>query len=319
MQAVVARRTVHVGLCSNIAGLRGEVEKAFQASRLSAGHELVAEEIGDGCASEVEILLADPGKVVGSLERLPKLRWLQSSWAGVNALAGHGRRDYKCTRLAGCFGPQMSEFVFGAMFDEDWRRLRFYQEREEWAPEPFKKRPRLSDLTLGILGVGDIPSVIAQRAKAFGMRTLGFASRAREVPGFDDVVAELPRVLGEADVVVNVLPSTAETRGLLNNGALKACGTGKLFINVGRGDVVSEDALVEALDEGWLRGAVLDVFATEPLPGTSALWRHPGVRISPHVAAVSYPSDVAQLFVANLELWLDGKPLRYMVDLDKGY
>lgn len=254
------------------------------------------------------------------LDSVEGLRWLQSTWAGVNALAASRRRDFTCTRLAGCFGKQMAEYVFGAIFLEDWQRLGALQAKAEWAPGPFKKRPRLSSLTLGLLGAGDISAVIAMRARAFGMRTVALATSGGPRDGFDEVCTDLPHVLRTSDVVVGVLPSTPQTRGLLDGGALEACGQGKLFINVGRGDVVSEASLLDALRPGGpLRRAVLDVFAVEPLPESSALWGHPRVQISPHIAAVTYPEDTAQLFVENLGLWLQGRPLKYVVDLDKGY
>merc|ERR1739845_331619 len=101
----------------------------------------------------------------------------------------------------------------------------------------------------------------------------GFASRVRSVDGFDEVSTDVASVLGQADVVVSVLPSTPKTRGLLDNGVLKACGNDTLLINVGRGDLVSEDSIIEALDKGWIRRAVLDVFPVEPLPLTSPLWK----------------------------------------------
>jgi len=317
------RASLRIGVCSNIKGLQPELERAFQAStKLAPCYELQTLDIADASSpgiGEVEVLLADPGKVVGCLDGFKKLRWLQSSWAGINALSGHARRDYTCTRLAGCFGQQMSEYVIGSIFEPDWMALRDYQEKGQWEAEPFLQRRRLNSMKMGLLGVGDIASVIAMRAQAFGMSTIGFASTARDVKGFEVVTTDLDRVLSEGDVIVNVLPSTPQTRGLLDNQKLAQCGEQKMFVNCGRGDVVSEASLLEALDNGWLRRAVLDVFKEEPLPESSGLWRHPSVRITPHIAAVSYASDVADLFVENLELWLEGHDLKYVVDLEKGY
>mmetsp|Transcript_69369 Transcript_69369/g.181806 ORF Transcript_69369/g.181806 Transcript_69369/m.181806 type:complete len:152 (+) Transcript_69369:1-456(+) len=151
------------------------------------------------------------------------------------------------------------------------------------------------------------------------MRTLGYATHARAVIGFDHVGEDLPGLLRESDVVVNILPSTPATRGLLDGGALEACGRGKLFINVGRGTIVSEESLLAALERGWLRRAVLDVFAPEPLPESSALWGHPAVQVTPHISAVTYPDFTAELFVENLGRYVEGQPLKYTMDLDSGY
>mmetsp|Transcript_39160 Transcript_39160/g.124485 ORF Transcript_39160/g.124485 Transcript_39160/m.124485 type:complete len:326 (-) Transcript_39160:149-1126(-) len=316
-----ARAALRIGMSSDISGLRRAVEAAFAASPLAAHHtlELLDLPSGTGELPQTEILLADPGKARTLLDSLQGLRWMQSTWAGVNALECVHRRDFTCTRLAGCFGQQMSEYVFGAVLCENWQELGKYQVKREWTPEPFKKRRRFNSMVMGFLGVGDISTVIAGRARAFGMQTVGFATWQRECEGFDSMSTDLDTVLGMADIIVSVLPSTKQTRGLLNGGKLEACGAGKLFINVGRGDVVSEESLLQALERGWLRRAVLDVFAVEPLPHSSPLWSHPAVHVTPHIAAVSYADDVASLFVENLGLWLEGKPLRFTVALDKGY
>ncbi|CAK0861202.1 unnamed protein product, partial [Prorocentrum cordatum] len=301
---------------------------AFSASPLSARYALRLEELPvdpPRAGARAELLLADPGRVAPVLDSVEGLRWLQSTWAGVNALAASRRRDFTCTRLAGCFGGQMAEYVLGAVFLEDWQRLGAFQAKAEWAPGPFKKRPRLSSLTMGLLGAGDISAVIARRAGAFGMRTVALATSGGPRDGFDEVCTDLPHVLRTSDVVVGVLPSTPQTRRASWTGARwRRAGRQPPIVNVGRGDVVSEASLLDALRPGGpLRRAVLDVFAVEPLPESSALWAHPRVQISPHippcVAAVTYPEDTADLFVENLALWLQGAPLKYVVDLDKGY
>jgi len=316
--AGASKKTVVAKICSDIDGLDTMVQKAFSSSPLAKDHDLILQNLVDTDLS-AEILLADPGKARPFLDSISGLRWMQSTWAGVNALETIQRRDFTCTRLAGCLGPQMSEYVLGAVWSSDWISLKKLQDKERWESGPFRKRPRLNRMTLGCLGVGDIASVIANRGQAFGMRTLGYASRVREVPNFNEVTTDLNYLLANADIIVNVLPSTKETRGLLDGDVLKSCGENKLFINVGRGDVVSEEALLKALDQGWLSRAVLDVFIKEPLPAESPLWRHPSVLITPHIATISYPDDVAELFVENLALYLKGTPMRFVADLGKGY
>lgn len=313
------RRKVVVKMCSSIDGLDKLVQEAFLSSSLATDHELILQDLAQAPKEECEIVLADPSKVVSMLDAVPGLRWMQSTWAGVNALVGVQRRDFTCTRLAGCMGPQMAEYVMGAITSEFWFQIKQLQGQQRWHQEPFKKRARLNRMTLGCLGVGDLSSEIARLGQAYGMRTLGFASFQRDVSYFNEVTVDLAYVLAEANVIVNVLPSTNNTRGLLDGDALMACGESKLFINVGRGDIISEESLLNALEKGWLRRAVLDVFAPEPLAIASPLWKHPSVIITPHVSAISYPDDVARLFVENLSSYLEGKPLRFKVDLDKGY
>jgi len=310
---------LRVKVSTDIDGLQGIVQQYFALSPLAGKHELILEDLKEPFSEPTEILLADPGKVASLLDLLHGLKWLQSTWAGINAFSNVKRRDFTCTRLAGCMGHQMSEYVFGAIFSDDWFCLKQHQDSQQWVPAPFKKRTRLGKMTLGCLGVGDLASVIAESGRSFGMRTIGFASRQRPVPAFDEISTDLAHILSNADVIVSVLPSTPLTRGLLDGEALSACGEGKLFINVGRGDVVSEESLLVALSKGWLKRAVLDVFVPEPLPTDSKLWSHPAVQLSPHISAISYPDDIAKLFVENLALWVDGKDLRFTTNLDQGY
>ena len=144
--------------------------------------------------------------------------------------------------------------------------------------------------------------------------------------GIDRVSAELSEVLASADYIVSSLPSTATTRGLLDGEALAATLVGRpasrpppTLINIGRGDLLSEESVLSALAAGWLRGAVLDVFPTEPLPPQSKLWGHSAVRLTPHVSAVSFPADVAEIFARNLQHRLAGEPFEFEIDWAKGY
>eukprot|EP00929_Paragymnodinium_shiwhaense_P007594 TRINITY_DN111503_c0_g1_i1.p1 TRINITY_DN111503_c0_g1~~TRINITY_DN111503_c0_g1_i1.p1 ORF type:complete len:358 (+),score=94.34 TRINITY_DN111503_c0_g1_i1:55-1128(+) len=316
-----AKKPLAVGIVADVDELPAAVEAAFAKSSLSSSYSLELRPLSkdDGSSKDLEIVVGDPNKASAFLDALPKLKWFQSVWAGVNALTPVKRRDFTCTRLGGCFGPQMAEYVFGALMFEDWAALKKYQSEGKWEPGPFRKRRRLLGQTMGVLGVGDIASVIAQRGQAFGMKTMGFATTVRRVEGFDEVTADVSAVVNAADVIVSVLPSTPQTRGLLTRKMLSESGSDKVFINVGRGDVIDEADIVHALDQGWFRRAILDVFVEEPLPTASPLWKHPAVQVTPHIAAVTYPKESAELFVENLELWLSGKPMRFVADLDKGY
>jgi len=129
--------------------------------------------------------------------------------------------------------------------------------------------------------------------------------------------SHLPELLANCDFIVNTLPSTEETQGLLGGGALLQCRQGAVLINIGRGDICTEQEIVTGIEEGPLAGAVLDVFTQEPLPASSALWGLAAQRkvvITPHVSAMSLPDQVAHNFVTNMELFLDQKPLQYEFD-----
>lgn len=185
----------------------------------------------------------------------------------------------------------------------------------------------LNTLSIGIMGVGEIGKEIAVVCQAMGMTVSGMV---RNKPAADDAVVgmtyyttdELHLMLQSSDYVVNVLPSTPHTTGLLNNGMLANCKPKmSCLINVGRGDIVHETELLRAIADNELGGAVLDVFQTEPLPETSRLWDTESVVITPHVAAISFPEDVATAFAANMERYQQGDPdqLIHQVNLAAGY
>ena len=177
----------------------------------------------------------------------------------------------------------------------------------------------LKGQTLGVLGTGDIGQHVVGVAKAFGMETLGLVRDGASRTNFDGTTADVDEVLRQSDVILSALPSTPATRGLLDGGRLSACTKRPVLINVGRGDLISEASVVEALDEGWIREASIDVFEVEPLPAASPLWDREDVFVTPHVAALSRPEDVAKVFAANLDRYLRGEPLLYEVDWGKGY
>ena len=153
-------------------------------------------------------------------------------------------------------------------------------------------------------------------------------AREKEKETFADVeTADLDDFLKQCDYIVNILPHTPSTIGLLGGGRLQQCradpqrAAPPVLINVGRGSIISERDILEALDKEHISQAVLDVFVEEPLPPSSALWAHPRVIVTPHVAAVSTPEDVAEAFCANLELYLTkgGEALQGTVDFERGY
>ena len=156
----------------------------------------------------------------------------------------------------------------------------------------------MPNLTIGILGLGDIGQTLAQACKALGMTVWGVGRRDKsdrqELVDHYTTLSRFPEVLQSCDYVCNILPSTTATKNLLSGNVLES-GKDKrpVFINIGRGDVIDEKSLIHALNEGWISGAILDVFEVEPLPKESALWKMPQVIITPHVGAVSFPEEVS--------------------------
>lgn len=272
-------------------------------------------------ADRCEIVLGEPSLVRGALPRLRAARWVQSTWAGVEPLLDPSlRRDYVLTNARGVFGAQMSEYVFGYMLalERQIFEKRASQQMGRWDQTP---PGTLRGKSIGLLGVGSIGAALATTAKHFGMKVKGY-TRASEACG--DVDAwfhgdDWPRFASDVDYLVCVMPDTRSTRRLVDAAFLTALPPRAVLINPGRGAVVDQAALAEALQAGRLAGAVLDVFQEEPLPADHVLWRTPNVLITSHTAALSAPVDIAPLFIDNYRRWVSGDPLRHRVDFDLGY
>jgi phosphoglycerate dehydrogenase-like enzyme len=255
------------------------------------------------------------------IDDLPRVRWVQSTWAGIDALLREGlRRDYILTNVRGVFGPAITEYVLGYVLMHErrgWQRFRAQQEGRWDATPPGSP----SGKTMGILGVGSIGAHLAQAATAFGIRPLGYTRASEDCPAIAAYFhgEELLSFAAASDYVVCTLPATPQSRHIVARAFLDAMRPHALLINVGRGAAVDEGALVEALAAGKIGGAVLDVFAQEPLPPQHPLWRLPNVIITSHTAAISFPEQVAPLFAANYRRWRTGEPLHHQVRFDLGY
>ncbi|KAL5013597.1 hypothetical protein ScPMuIL_007867 [Solemya velum] len=186
----------------------------------------------------------------------------------------------------------------------------------------------LSTLTVGLLGCGGIGKIVAEHCKAMGMTVWGMTrtpvdeSRRCDAVDVYRTTDRLPELLAVCDYVVNILPSTKETTDLLSGGILSNCRERKsYFINIGRGDVVSEDSLVEAINKNWISGAALDVCKEEPLPQESRLWSLPNVLVTPHVAwrSNTLVQDHASAFAENYKRFIEGDPLIDEYFLDQPY
>jgi phosphoglycerate dehydrogenase-like enzyme len=266
------------------------------------------------------VLVARPDLGAAVLERLPAIRWVQSTWAGVTPFLKLGRRDFLLTNLKEVFGAQMAEYTFGHLLAIEQRiaeRASRQRQRDWWET---LSRP-LEGKTMGILGTGSIGTHLASVARAFRLRVTGLSRSGAPGEGFERVypVGELRRFLAEPDYVVGVLPDTPATTRLLDAAAFQAMKRSAILVNIGRGNLVDETALAAALRDGLIAGAVLDVFAEEPLPKDSPLWDAPGAVITAHIAAKSRPADVAAAFRENYRRYCAGEPLLARVDFDLGY
>jgi len=272
-------------------------------------------------AATVRIALAKPAALAAALPSLPSLRWAQSTFAGVDALTSAGwPSSIRLTGLKGIFGPLMAEYVMGQVIAiaRGFRRLDRAQQARRW--EPFAYRS-LSGRTLGVLGLGSIGQRVAAAATQFGMRVSGLKRTPGTVPGVARVVCggDVAAFAADQEFLVLVLPATPLTRHLIDARVLAAMSSEAWIINVGRGSAIDEPALVDALAAGRLGGAVLDVFAEEPLPANSPLWGLPNVVITPHVSAESFPDAIMGVFLENLGRFERGEPLLHQIDPERGY
>jgi phosphoglycerate dehydrogenase-like enzyme len=270
---------------------------------------------------DCDLAFGEPALLSQVLPHMTGLQWVQATWAGVEPLLDPAlRRDYILTNARGIFGALMSEYVFGYLLVHERRILKRYQSQQakQWdeiAPGTLRGKQ------IGLLGVGSIGIELARTAKHFGMRVRGY-TRASETCPEVDIYFHPPDKLAFAaglDYLVCVLPQLGATRQIVDERLLAALPAHALVINVGRGSVLEESALVEALQSGRLAGAVLDVFLEEPLPASHIFWSTPNLLISSHTAALTLPEDIVGVFLDNYRRWLRGEALRYRVDFELGY
>jgi phosphoglycerate dehydrogenase-like enzyme len=278
-----------------------------------------------------EVLLGIPGDSADALAGLlagahPGLRWIHATSAGAGELVRHAGLDggvldrVVVTTSSGVHAVPLAEFaVLGLLaVAKDLPGQAAAQRARSW---PTVRRPlrELRGQTLVLVGLGEIGREVARLGKALGMRTVGMRRSQGAPPPFTDEVHgadRLPELAGRADAMVVSLPLTGETAGLLDRATIQRLPPACIFVNVGRGGVVDEAALVDALRERRIAGAVLDVFETEPLPPGSPLWTLPNVLVSPHAAALSEHENerIVELFVANLRRFLAGEPLANRIE-----
>ena len=272
-------------------------------------------------AENCNIILGEPDRIAPVLDVAENLQWIQSTYAGVEALITPSQRtDYLLTGVKDLFGPLMSEYVFAYILAFERNIFQTYENQQErlWQDTPYKS---LKDTLLGICGLGSIGRHIALTAKHFGMDVWGYKRSNEEMPGVDRLFthSNFREFLAHPDYIVTTLPHTPESLHLFDHASFQAMKRSAVLINVGRGPVVSESALARALEEKLIRGAVLDVFEEEPLPKDSNLWRLPNVFITPHNSAYSFPEGIVDIFAENYRLFVAGKPLKYVVDFERGY
>ena len=282
---------------------------------------------------DAEILITDNFVIGQLLYQLPKLKWLQACYNGidsaVNALtpdvvSQSGLPAFVLTRFSGdLYANLMFEYCFCFIVNLERGFLNQICEKKScswslmrsFAPKSYRL---VHELTIAVLGAGSIGTRVARNFQRLGSRTTVYGRRERSsdeirASGLDSYSNCLEDVIANCDYIISILPHTPATTGLLN-GKFASCRKSPVFINLGRGSVVGTEYLIQSLDEGIVSYAVLDVFEQEPLPEDNPLWKHEKVSITPHVSCITRPEDVAKVFVDNFHLFVNNKPMNDVVD-----
>ena len=261
------------------------------------------------------------------LKRAPRLKWVQTMGAGVERLLDRDMVNSQVimTNVSGIHAVPISEYIVCVMLMFVKQMPLCYRLKQEKSWQRYNAGI-LRGKTIGVVGLGHIGSEVARLSKCFGMnviatrRSISERSRSRYV---DKLIPRqrLAELLSESDFVALTLPSTRETTHLIGEKELRLMKPTAFIINIGRGNIVDEEALVRALEEHWIAGAGLDVFTQEPLPPDSKLWNLPNVIFSPHISGgmEDYYDRATDVFTQNLRRFLEGKKLLRVVNKQKGY
>lgn len=279
-------------------------------------------------AKEAERIIAGVEVIIGLghhipkslIDAAPKLRWIQALTTGTDTLTAPGvlPPHVLLTSTRGIHGPQMSELAFLNMIAlaRDFRRMQRNQAAAKWEQWG---QPILHGKTIVIVGLGVLAEHLAERCKLFGMTVIGISAGRREAAHFDEVHprSELVRQAARADFLMLLVPYSPDTHHLVNRAVIAAMKPSAFLINLARGGVLDEDALIEHLQAGKIAGAGLDIFQKQPLPPDNPLWRMPNVIITPNIGGRSdvFVEQTLQIVEPNLAAFLEGrlKDLRNLV------
>lgn len=301
------------------------IQDVSNLSRLDYQGDLQARKELDAILADAEIAygMRTP---VNLLSRAPKLKWIQVTSAGVDRYLTDEFRRSKVvlTNASGIHATPIGEFVISLMLMFTKNAPVFFQakQKKEWLRTPGTV---LNGKTVGVIGLGSIGQEVARLCKAFRMRVIATrrSPKSRHARNVDLLLPPngLPRLLEESDYVAICVPLTKETRKLIGPAEFKMMKPTAYIINIGRGPVIDEEALIRALELKQIAGAGLDVFTVEPLPKESKLWDLPNVIISPHVSGgrEDYEVGALDIFCRNLQRYLEGKRLINVVNKEKGY
>ena len=331
--AVDPRISAKDGMGQLVAELRGKGKKGPLVDLLDNELKKVPVQQSSGTQEDFDAMLAQADVIFGIvlfpenlLQRAPKLRWVHIGGTGIDLYLSIGIFDggITVTNSRGSLAIPIAEHVlaFMLMLARDAQRLLDNKRNRLW--DTFLTQ-ELRDRTVGIIGLGAIGSEVARLTRGLGMRVLAtrLSATRREsgISGLDELYppSELHQMLAESDYVIVAVPLTEETRNMISEAELSTMKSTACLINIARGKIVDQFALIKALKEGWIAGAGLDVFDYEPLPTDSELWELPNVYLSSHAAGATdrRSERILGLFCDNLRRYLAGEQMLNVIDLEK--
>ncbi|QSZ60279.1 glyoxylate/hydroxypyruvate reductase A [Rhizobium sp. ZX09] len=278
-------------------------------------------QLDEDARQKVDIaIVANPDPA--DIARLPGLKWIHSVWAGVERLVSElGESRLPIVRLV---DPQLSRTMAEAVLVwtyylfRDMPAYAKFQREHVWQQLAYR---RPEQVTIGLLGLGALGAASASRLKEAGFSVIGWSRSAKSLAGVETFHGEegLDLLLSRSDILVCLLPLTSETKGLLNRDRLSKLPADASLINFARGPIVVDGDLIEALDSGAMKHAVLDVFDIEPLPADNALWDHPAITVLPHISAPTDRETAAAIVAGNILTYRSTGALPTTVDLERGY
>lgn len=257
------------------------------------------------------------------MEAFKNLKWVMVMSAGLDDMPLEQMKDIHITNAKGIHKIQMTEYTLGLLlnFYKDIHQLNLEQERAYWRKQATTEE--LYDKTVHIMGTGSIGSHLAGVLKAFGTHTVGYNTKGRTVENFDRTysIDDMHGHINEADIVINILPSTESTRGMLTEETFIKMKDSGIFVNIGRGDIMTDETVNAVLTGGYIRHMILDVFNQEPLPADHEFYKYDNLTITPHASSKTpeYLTRAFNIFIYNLKRTDDLESMKNIIDNERGY
>lgn len=298
-----------------------ELEEKFQSYHFK---HIKKDEITDEDRKEADIYVTYGGDMSDEeAEKFENLKWVMVMSAGVDDVPLSALRHVEITNATGVHRIQMTEYTIGLILNhfKNFTQLKKDQENHEWRNNA--KTEEIFGKEVHILGTGSIGSRLAEIFNAFGLKTVGYNTNGREIQPFNETypLDGLKETISQADILINILPGTQETYHLLQTDHFKLMKDDSIFLNIGRGNVISDDVIIETLNENYISHMILDVFNTEPLPADHPFYEMGNITITPHASSKTdrYLERAFHIFLSNLEAFDKDIEMINQVNHSRGY